>query len=101
MQEFVSQHADGLHISTKALHDVLVAVTEIVTNSVEHGYAGRPGIIDIEIWVVGSDLYICVRDEAPPFDPTGVPAPDTSLPLEARAHRAAWASIWRAISQMT
>ena len=30
-------------------------------------------------------LVICLRDEASPFDPTSIPAPDLTVPLEQRA----------------
>jgi hypothetical protein len=46
--------------------------------------AGQPGMIEIEIRPVGDSLEVCLRDQAPPFDPTLVPPPDTTLPLELR-----------------
>ena len=84
LQDFVEQHAPTLRLSTESVYDVLVAITEMVTNSIVHGYAGRPGTIDIEVWTAGHALYTRISDQAPAFDPTSVPAPDTSLPLEQR-----------------
>jgi serine/threonine-protein kinase RsbW len=84
LEDFVGQHALALRLSQNVLYDMLVAITEIVTNSIVHGYAGRPGAIDVEIWASGEALYARISDQAPVFDPTSVPAPDTSLPLEKR-----------------
>lgn len=85
LQEFVEDCAPSLYLSRDAVIDILVAVTEIVTNSIVHGYAGRPGSIDVEMWTVERDLYVRVCDEAPVFDSTSISAPDTTLPLDARS----------------
>ena len=64
---------------------MLLAVDEAVTNTVVHGYKGREGSVEIEVGREGHALVIRLRDEAPPFDPTSVPSPDLTLPLEERA----------------
>jgi anti-sigma regulatory factor (Ser/Thr protein kinase) len=56
----------------------------MVANIIIHGYHDRPGVIEIEIGSVGDSLMVCLRDQAPPFDPTRVLAPDITLPLEKR-----------------
>ena len=65
--------------------DVVQAVDEIVSNVIEHGYAGRDGKVEVEVTVEGNDATVHVRDACPPFDPTGVPTPDTGAPLARRA----------------
>lgn len=67
-----------------ALADVVQAVDEIVTNVIEHGYAGRSGSVEVEVGVAGDEVWVQVRDGCPPFDPTAVPAPDTTAPLASR-----------------
>jgi len=84
LQEFVEGHQAALQLRTDAIYDMLCALTEIVTNSIVHGYAGQAGSIDVHMWTAGADLYVRVFDYAPAFDPTSVPAPDTTVPLEAR-----------------
>jgi serine/threonine-protein kinase RsbW len=43
-----------------------------------------PGEIELEVNHNGDSLVISLRDRAPVFDPTKLPAPDLSLPLERR-----------------
>jgi serine/threonine-protein kinase RsbW len=64
--------------------DLVQAVDELVCNVVEHGYAGRPGSIEVAFLETPDDLGFRIRDDAPPFDPTGVPEPALDLPLGQR-----------------
>jgi serine/threonine-protein kinase RsbW len=59
-------------------------VNEVATNIIVHGYEDQVGIIEVEIGREGDSMIIRLRDQASPFDPTRVPAPDLSLPLEER-----------------
>jgi serine/threonine-protein kinase RsbW len=81
---FVEERARALHVDQDTAFDLAQAVDECATNIVEHGYRGQPGSIEIEIERVGELLTIELRDHAPVFDPTGVPPPDLTQPLEAR-----------------
>jgi serine/threonine-protein kinase RsbW len=69
----------------EAVGDVVLALNEAIINSVRHGYRGQPGWLQIEIWRNGRSLVVKQSDKAPPFDPTTVPPPDTSLPLALRS----------------
>jgi anti-sigma regulatory factor (Ser/Thr protein kinase) len=84
MRQFVQEAAEALQIDPTATPDVILAVNEMVTNIIIHGYQGQPGMIDIEIYGQGRHLVICLRDQAPPFDPTAAPNPDLTLPLAMR-----------------
>jgi serine/threonine-protein kinase RsbW len=64
--------------------DILLAVDEAATNIIVHGYRGQPGDIEIEVENQDGSLAVSLRDKAPPFDPTRVPMPDLSLPLDQR-----------------
>lgn len=64
--------------------DLVQAIDEAATNTIRHGYAGRPGWLEVTIDRVADRLVITVEDEARPFDPTTVPEPDLSVPPEAR-----------------
>jgi anti-sigma regulatory factor (Ser/Thr protein kinase) len=85
LQAFVEEAARDLGLETDALYDLLVALHDVVTNSIEHGYQGHPGAIEVELRVEGDALLALVRDQAPPFDPTQVPAPDPTVPLHERS----------------
>jgi serine/threonine-protein kinase RsbW len=64
--------------------DLVQAVDEAATNTILHGYRGRPGWVDVAVARVDDRLVITIEDEAPIFDPTAVPAPDLSVPPDAR-----------------
>ncbi len=62
----------------------VLAVDELAANTIVHGYRGQPGTIEVEIERTAEALMVRRRDQAPPFDPTRLAEPDTSLPLEQR-----------------
>lgn len=84
VRRFVQETATALEASPDTVSEVLLAVDEAVTNSIVHGYRGQSGMIEIEVKRSGNLLLLRVRDQAPPFDPTQVPPPDLTLPLEQR-----------------
>src|SRR3712207_5499507 len=75
------REALGPAMASDAASDLVLAVDEIVTNVIEHGYEGRDGTVEIEIALTADAVTVHVRDAGPPFDPTGVPSPDTTAPL--------------------
>lgn len=81
---FVEEGVRSLQADENTAFALAHAVDECVTNIIEHGYGQQPGPIEIEIERVGDTLTIELRDRAPLFDPTGVPVPDLTLPLEQR-----------------
>jgi serine/threonine-protein kinase RsbW len=84
IRAFVEQHARAFGIDAFGAYDLILAVNEAATNIVVHGYRGRPGAIEIELRQLGDAIEIQLRDQAPLFDPTQVPAPDLTLPLHKR-----------------
>lgn len=54
---------------------ILLAVEEALVNTFEHGYAGRPGIIEVKVHWAGDGLEIELADRAKEYDPTSVPLP--------------------------
>jgi serine/threonine-protein kinase RsbW len=81
---FVRRTLTTAGADASAAADVVQAVDEIVTNVIEHGYGGGRGTIEVEVGVAGDEVTVRVRDGCPPFDPTGVPSPDTEAPLARR-----------------
>ncbi len=61
-----------------------IALDEILSNIVRHGYRGRTGTIALTFSHDGPSVSVDVVDSGPAFDPRQVPAPDTSLPIESR-----------------
>ena len=81
---FVQEAAEKLQAERGAMEDMILAVDEAATNVMVHGYRGGPGELDIEIQRDGDALVVILRDQAPPFDPSGFPEPDITIPLEDR-----------------
>ena len=81
MESFANRHA--LPVATKSA--INLALEEIVTNIILHGYQGQPGqAIGVEIMFRPGVVQVCVEDSAPPFNPLLAPKPDLTLPLEER-----------------
>jgi serine/threonine-protein kinase RsbW len=84
IRAFVEQHAQALGVGESAIYDLILAVNEVVTNIVIHGYRRQPGEIEIDLRRQGDAIEIRLRDQARLFDPTRVPAPNLNLPLHKR-----------------
>jgi serine/threonine-protein kinase RsbW len=67
----------------EAVADIIVALNEAAVNIVRHGYQ-QPGWVEIGLYREGRSLRIELRDDAPLFNPTSVPAPDITVPLAQR-----------------
>jgi serine/threonine-protein kinase RsbW len=84
IRQFVEEKAKSLNIEPTAIYDINLAVTEMVTNIIVHGYRGEPGQVEIEVGREGDSVVIRLRDQAPVFDPTQVSPPNLNLPPEER-----------------
>lgn len=84
IRDFVQETATALGADPAAIPDVLLAVDEAATNIIVYGYQGQSGTIEIEMNRMRDSLVVCLRDQAIPFDPTVIPPPDLTLPLEER-----------------
>ena len=84
IRHFIEETVAAFKADPSAVLDVLQAVDEAATNIIVHGYRGQPGMIEIEVRREGDSLVVRLRDQATPFDPTAVPPPDLTLPLEKR-----------------
>lgn len=86
VRKFVRDQAGRAGADKQATDDMVQAVDESVTNAIVHGYQGAVGSVEVECDFDATDkqLVVHLRDQAPPFDPTTLPDPDLSLPLERR-----------------
>lgn len=66
--------------------DVRLATEEVVTNVIEHGYAGAdtPGPITLRFHRDAREVVVTIEDLAPPFDPATIHPTDLGAPLEQR-----------------
>jgi serine/threonine-protein kinase RsbW len=84
IRDFVAGQATALGAVAAAIDDMVQAVDELATNAIMHGYRGRKGVVEIEVWRERQWLAVRLRDRAPPFDPATIPPPNLDLPLEQR-----------------
>ena len=84
VRAFVRERVAAAGGDAETAADLVQAVDELVCNVVGHGYAGRPGRIDVAFLESPAELAFRIRDGAPPFDPTSVPEPPLDVPLERR-----------------
>ena len=77
-------HKAGLN--EHGLHRVRLAVDEIATNIVTHGYdeAGRSGDLSISAEYDEDQLTIYLEDTGQEYDPRNIPPPDLTTPSEKR-----------------
>ena len=79
----VDSACDALGADGEVRFAMRLAVEEVFTNIIEHGYGGKgPVLVEVD----GGPRCVRVRlsDEAPAFDPADAPAPDLEAPLAER-----------------
>jgi len=84
IRHFFEQTAAALRADKEAMLDLMQALDECACNIIVHGYQDGLGEIRVEVWCEGERLLVRLSDQAPPFDPTQAPTPDTTLPLDMR-----------------
>ncbi len=84
MRDFVEQQAKQFGANERQAFALILSVDEAATNVINYGYRGNPGLLEIDVEREQETLIVTLKDSAPAFDPTTIPAPDVSLPLEAR-----------------
>lgn len=80
LRGFLERAIARLGVREEPSLDLVVAVNELLTNSIVHGYAGRQGQIELCVRGRGSSVEIRLRDQARPFDPTALPPRADQLP---------------------
>ena len=79
------QFADRHGLAPQVRHSVNLALEEIVTNIICHGYKGRDDqSITVEIALAPGEMTAAVEDAAPAFNPLEQSPPDVTEPLEQR-----------------
>jgi serine/threonine-protein kinase RsbW len=84
---FVMDAAKNAGLDTRPAYRLRLAVDEIATNVITHGYeeAGKDGSVYLTATADSAALTIILEDTADPYDPTTRAHPDSlDLPLEER-----------------
>ncbi len=83
--EFTAQCVREAGADAEALHDIRLAVSEVCTNVVEHGYTDEHrGSITIETTATADCFVVRIEDDAPVFDPSSLSPPDTESDWQRR-----------------
>ena len=85
IRDFVAEASRDLDVGDWIIPDVQLAVDEICSNVIIHGYGGRGGQIEVVVEPVADGVQIIVRDWGLAFDPQVVPVPNVDAPLELRS----------------
>ena len=80
LTEFGRQHG----LSDSVLHDLSLALSEILTNVISYGYTGGEHEITVRLSVKPGEMQVEVEDDGQPFNPLEAPEVDTTKPLEDR-----------------
>ncbi len=89
IRDFVAEAATAAGLDRKATYRLCLAVDEVATNVVLHGYdeAGRTGPLDVAVEIDAQAITVRLEDDAAPFDPSEHATPskeDLAKPLEER-----------------
>ncbi len=85
MQDQLETLAREQGIPPKVLHEIQLAVEELLTNILNYAYPDqREHEIKVRLLPGESEFIIEVADDGRPFNPLEQPKPDLTLPLEQR-----------------
>lgn len=70
--------------SPAVIHDLQVALDEVLANVIVHAYRGTDGEIVVRLQRHAAGFVVEVEDYGVAFDPLQVPAPDLDTPLRQR-----------------
>ncbi len=85
VSERFGRFADAHGVPAGVRRSVQVALDDLLSNSIMHGYAGRPGgEVAIQAELSADRIRITITDDGEPFDPLAAASPDTSLTAEQR-----------------
>jgi serine/threonine-protein kinase RsbW len=84
--EYVMAAAASAGLDKQASYRLRLAVDEIATNIIVHGYAnaGHQGVLELRADIDDRTLTIAIDDTGVTYDPRQAPIPDINLPLDQR-----------------
>ena len=85
LADFVDRVCAPLRVSGDTAAEVRLAIEEVVTNILQHGYGGQPGPVTVRFGATPERITVTIIDEAHPFDPGRVQKPDLNSGWEDRS----------------
>lgn len=82
--DFMIGSLKKLGVDDHSTFDIQLAVDEISVNVIRYAYKDKPGSIWLACRRDANAIFVTIRDEGYPFDPTRVPPPDLGADLEHR-----------------
>lgn len=80
-----AEFADAHALPASVRRSVHVVLDELLHNTIAYGFAGRGGgEVTVEVELRTDRVSVTLTDDGRPFDPFGMAAPDTALPVEER-----------------
>ncbi len=76
--------ASSWNFSKKQLFEINLILEELCANYIKHVGGEANSFIDLKLSSDGSNLSITVKDDGPPFNPTDIPIPDVTVPVDLR-----------------
>ena len=83
--DFTTENTRELGLDDKGVFQLQLAVDEVVSNIIIHGYTQQTEPIHLTIWKENNKIYIRILDRGKPFDPIKADSPNLSIPLEERS----------------
>lgn len=84
-REFIRESTAGSGLDALGVYDIQLAVDELCTNIITHGYAGMdPGSIILDLELAQRELIVTITDFGHAFEPVEPDAPDLEASLEER-----------------
>lgn len=84
---FAQEAAVAAGLDQRAAYQLRLALVELVTNTITHGYgaANQPGTVELQAEAGERTLTVTLEDTACPYDPSQAPLPqDLVAPAEER-----------------
>lgn len=83
--DFTTSSTHELGLNEKGVFQLQLAVDEVASNIILHGYTHQTGPIHITIWKENDKIIIRIQDRGEPFNPLEADEPDLGAPLEKRS----------------
>ena len=84
VSELIESVMRARNFSDENILDTQLAVEEVVTNAIVHGYGDAGGEILVSCRADDKAIEIRVEDHAAPFDPLSLPDPDIAADIDDR-----------------
>lgn len=82
VRSFLNKNLSTINLSEEEYFTIELSVLEICTNIVRYAYPEKKDKIFIKTWKDNDHLFLEIRDNGIPFDPSGVEKPDIEKILE-------------------